>query len=356
MLKKTLIFSSLISAILFSSPSISSDDKLVLKQDYPEQYTVKKGDTLWDISALFLDSPWFWPKLWKINPDINNPHLIYPGDELTLSWHNGNPVLSVKPLKKLSPKMRKVVKEPVPTLPTSLVVPYLQSDRLIDDVNYQTSYRVLGTSDGRKFLSSSERVYVDAELSHKEWGIYRVVNEFSRQDDKASSYALRLVGVAELAESNEDMSGLKIIKQQQEIAINDVVLPISSDEIKTELTTTFYPQPAPKYIDVSILGSIDGGEYLAVNQVAVIDKGSNDGLLQGSMFSLKEEGNIVNGNKGEYYYEVDKDTKKKGIQLPQTEIGELIVIRPYEKFSLALITKSEMPIHKGVIAVSPDEE
>jgi hypothetical protein len=88
----------------------------------------------------------------------------------------------------------------------------------------------------------------------------------------------------------------------------------------------------------------------------VIDKGSNDGLLQGSMFSLREEGNIVNGNKGEYYYETDKDTKKKGIQLPQTEIGELIVIRPYEKFSLALITKSEMPIHKGVIAVSPNEE
>ncbi|OCH12117.1 peptidoglycan-binding protein [Aliivibrio sp. 1S165] len=356
MFKKIFIFTSFCSAIVFSSTSFSGEDKLVLKQDYPSNYTVKKGDTLWDISALFLDSPWFWPKLWQINPEINNPHLIYPGDKLSLTWLNGNPVLSVKPLKKLSPKTRTVVKEPVPTLPTSLVVPYLQSDRLIDADNYRESFRVLGTSDGRKFLSSNERVYVDAKLTHKEWGIYRTVNEFSRKDIKETAYALRLVGTAELAESTEDMSGLKVVKQQQEIAINDVVLPITSGEISKELTTTFYPQPAPKGMGVSILGSIDGGEYLAVNQVAVIDRGSNDGLFQGSMFSLKEEGYVVKGNKGEYYYDLDKGKNKNSHQLPQTQIGELIVIRPYETFSLALITRSEMPIHKGVIAVSPNKE
>ncbi len=356
MFKKLFIFTSFCSAIIFSLPSFSNEEKLVLKQDYPSNYTVKKGDTLWDISALFLDNPWFWPKLWKINPEINNPHLIYPGDELSLTWQNGNPVLSVKPLKKLSPKMRTVIKEPVPTLPTSLVVPYLQSDRLIDATNYKEAHRVLGTSDGRKFLSGNERVYVDAELEHKEWGIYRTVNEFSRKDTKETSYALRLVGLAELAETTKEMSGLKVIKQQQEIAINDVVLPITSGDINKELTTTFYPQPAPKGMGVSILGSIDGGEYLAVNQVAVIDRGTNDGLLQGSMFSLKEEGNVVKGNKGEYYYDLDKGKNKNSLQLPQTKIGELIVIRPYEKFSLALITRSEMPIHKGVIAISPNKE
>ena len=231
MFKKLLILTSLTATMVFSSSAISSEDKLMLKKDYPTNYTVKKGDTLWDISALFLDDPWFWPKLWKINPSINNPHLIYPGDKLSLSWHNGNPVLSVKPLKKLSPKVRTQIKEPVPTLAPSLVVPYLQSDKLIDSTNYQSAYRVLGTSDGRKFLSANERVYVDAELSHKEWGIYRVVNEFTRNDKKQMSYALRSVGRAELAESTNKISGLRVIKQQQEIGINDIVLPLGKNDI-----------------------------------------------------------------------------------------------------------------------------
>ncbi|CED72657.1 putative cell wall degradation enzyme [Aliivibrio wodanis] len=352
MFKKLLILTSLTATMVFSSSAISSEDKLMLKKDYPTNYTVKKGDTLWDISALFLDDPWFWPKLWKINPSINNPHLIYPGDKLSLSWHNGNPVLSVKPLKKLSPKVRTQIKEPVPTLAPSLVVPYLQSDKLIDSTNYQSAYRVLGTSDGRKFLSANERVYVDAELSHKEWGIYRVVNEFTRNDKKQMSYALRSVGRAELAESSNKISGLRVIKQQQEIGINDIVLPLGKNDIEPELTTTFYPSTAPIDLQAAILGSIDGGQYLAVNQVAVINKGSEDGVIQGSMFTLKESGHVVQGDKGEYQYAIDKESKK-GIQLPQTNVGELIVIRPYEYFSLALITKSEAPIHKSIIAVSP---
>lgn len=350
MFKKMLILTSLFTTITLSPLSFSNEDKLMLKKDYPDTYTVEKGDTLWDISALFLDNPWFWPKLWKINPDINNPHLIYPGDKLSLSWHNGNPVLSLKPLQKLSPKTRIIEKEAVPTLAPSLVVPYLKSDRLIDDVNYRAAYRVLGTSDGRKFLSSNERVYVDGELSHKEWGIYRVINEFKRRDNKEKAYALKSIGTAELVDSTEEFSGLRVLKQQQEITINDIVLPLDGKS-NLSLTTTFYPLPAPTNSKASLLGSIDGGDYLAVNQVAVIDKGTNDGLQQGSMFALKEKGYAVKGDKGEYHY--DDENNKKSIHLPETVVGELIVIRPYESFSLALITRSETPIHKRMIVTSP---
>lgn len=356
MLKKILIFTSLFSAISFSSFSFSNNDKLMLKKDYPTNYTVKLGDTLWDISALFLDDPWLWPKLWKINPEINNPHLIYPEDKLSLSWHDGEPTLSIKPYKKLSPQIKTVAKKPVPTLNPSLVIPYLQSDKLIDEVNFQHAYRVLGTSDGRKLLSANERIYVDAELSHEQWGIYRVVDKFTRDDSMQISYALRSVAVAELAEVSNQISGLKVVKQQQEIAINDIVLPIENREMNVELTTTFYPSPGPEHIQLSILGSIDGGEYLAVNHVAVVDKGFKDGLLQGSMFYLKEVGHVIKGKKGSYYYDLNGDNGEKEIQLPQVTTGELIIIRPYEAFSLALITKSELPIHQGTMAISPITE
>lgn len=76
--------------------------QLSIKQDAPKSYIVEKGDTLWDISEMYLDSPWLWPRLWQVNPEIDNPHLIYPGDKLSLVWRNGQPVLSVKPIMKLS--------------------------------------------------------------------------------------------------------------------------------------------------------------------------------------------------------------------------------------------------------------
>ena len=104
-------------------------------------------------------------------------------------------------------------------------------------------------------------------------------------------------------------------------------------------------------VQTCALPIFDGGDYLAVNQVAVIDKGTNDGLQQGSMFALKEKGYAVKGDKGEYHY--DDENNKKSIQLPETVVGELIVIRPYESFSLALITRSETPIHKRMIVTSP---
>ena len=87
-------------------------DELKIKPDAPKSYIVKKGDTLWDISGIFLNQPWLWPKLWRLNPEINNPHLIYPGDELRLVFdEQGQPMLvKGKPELKWSPKIRKQLK------------------------------------------------------------------------------------------------------------------------------------------------------------------------------------------------------------------------------------------------------
>ena len=79
----------------------------ILRADHPQNYTVQQGDTLWDISARFLDKPWQWPAIWHVNPQVENPHLIYPGDRLKLVYQDGQPRLMVdrdKPVKRLSPQ------------------------------------------------------------------------------------------------------------------------------------------------------------------------------------------------------------------------------------------------------------
>ena len=85
-----------IARALLNNPSILLADELKLKADAPTLYQVKAGDTLWDIAGLYLQHPWLWPRLWKLNPQVNNPHLIYPGDELHLQFDaDGQPILTL---------------------------------------------------------------------------------------------------------------------------------------------------------------------------------------------------------------------------------------------------------------------
>lgn len=344
------IFSLVCASLSFTATAENSAQPLTIKQGAPEVYVVVKGDTLWGISAMYLDSPWLWPRLWQVNPEIENPHLIYPGDKLSLVWVNGEPVLSLKPVIKLSPKIRVSEKKAVPTVNEGLVLPYLQSDRLVEQQDIQSAQRVLGTSDGKRFLSGEDRLFISGNQQHPKWGIYRAVETYQRQQPQASITSLRLVATARLKEVDAEFSSLQIETQLQEVLLNDLVLPeLGVDQ--ANLSTTFYPTPSTAGQFANILGSLEGGQYSAKNQVVVINKGSQDNLRQGSMFTLSESGAVVFGKQGEYSYKESAASDK--VQLPSTSLGSLMVIRPYEYFSLALITQSSKPVSRDILAVSP---
>lgn len=327
---------------------LAKSDVLSVKENAPKTYEVKKGDTLWDISALYLDSPWLWPRLWQINPDINDPHLIYPGDKLTLVWRNGQPMLSRKPLLTLSPKARILDKDAVPTLPEGLVLPYINSDRLVTKEVLDSAMRVIGTQDGRRFLSQHDQLFIDGKTTEKHWGIYRSVAEYQRSDTGEEVFSLKMVATATLVKSEEKLSSLKVESQNQEILSNDFALPHQHHE-ELSFSNTFYPEPAPKHVSASILGSLEGSKFIGRNQVVIIDRGLNDKVEQGTMFDLWEEGLGVSGTRGNYI--VDDGWLSEN--LPDVSVGEMIVIRPYASFSIALITRSKAPIHTQTMGLSP---
>ncbi|BER95954.1 LysM peptidoglycan-binding domain-containing protein [Vibrio cholerae] len=337
---------------LLSGP-VTADEQtpLALKPNAPTTYTVVKGDTLWDISALYLDSPWLWPRLWQVNPEIDNPHLIYPGDKLTLFWRDGQPVLSLKPMRKLSPQVRVLEKQAVPTVQEGLVLPYLQSDRLMAKTALQGSVRVIGSSEGRQYLTKQDQLYISGVHSEKKWGIYREVAQYQRDDEVM--VALRLVAVGELAMTGGNFSGLSLLEQNQEILANDIALP-EIDLEERQLSTTFYPQPAPAGSEARILGSLEGSQYAGQNQVVVIDQGRSDGVAQGSMFELYQAAVQVKAKQDSSTFLSERSNTD--VQLPSVKVGALMVIRPYERFSLALITNSLAPISAEVHALSPQAE
>ena len=277
------------------SGQVTADEQtpLALKPNAPTTYTVVKGDTLWDISALYLDSPWLWPRLWQVNPEIDNPHLIYPGDKLTLFC----------------------------------------------------------SSEGRQYLTKQDQLYISGVHSEKKWGIYREVAQYQRDDEVM--VALRLVAVGELAMTGGNFSGLSLLEQNQEILANDIALP-EVDLEERQLSTTFYPQPAPAGSEARILGSLEGSQYAGQNQVVVIDQGRSDGVAQGSMFELYQAAVQVKAKQDSSTFLSERSNTD--VQLPSVKVGALMVIRPYERFSLALITNSSAPISAEVHALSPQAE
>ena len=241
--------------LLFSCCAIANTDSKPpkVKDGAPQTYSVVKGDTLWDISAMYLHNPWLWPRLWQVNPIIENPHLIYPGDKLSLMWSSGQPVLSVKPVKKLSPKTRIINRQDLPTVARELVMPYLNSDRLVDDKTLDNAAKVVGSSKGNKFLTAQDTLYISGEQTSLGWAIYRPVETFSRDDIAQQVTALRLIAHGELVEVSSEFSGLKITSQRQEIIGNDIALPMPASG-SGDFSATFYPMPSPHGSSAKLLG------------------------------------------------------------------------------------------------------
>jgi nucleoid-associated protein YgaU len=329
--------------LLFAPLTNNASDDLApvtLKQDVPASYTVMKGDTLWDISALYLESAWQWPRLWQANPDIDNPNLIYPGDRLYLTWRNGQPSLSLKPMMKLSPSVRLVAKRPIPTLKPELVLPYLESDRLLSQSSIESSVRVLGASHGRQFLTEQDAVYISGQQPEPSWGIYRQMASFSRKEQVV--VALRRIASAEHVEYGEHMTRLHVTDQRLEIMPNDIALPDQLEPLASE-TNRFYPTPAPTDHGAQILGSLTGQRYVGQYDVVVLNRGLVDALIQGNMFELYQQGAVV------------KLDDARQVPLAKTHIGSLIVIRPYQHFSLALVSQSTQPIGIDAQLIAPPQ-
>ncbi len=325
-----------------------------VRTDIPEIYTVKKGDTLWDISSHFLTNPWLWPTIWQVNPEIKNPHLIYPGDQIHLVWIDGQPQLRLKKSVKLSPIIR-IKDAPITTLREQLLFPYLAEYRLVSQRNIDKAPRVLGSSNRRGYMATGDTVWADTPLNVGEsWWVYRPKVTFQRtmneQGESEKIVTLKEIAILKVKAKTTDSSQLTVGRLRQEINQNDILLPEPLTDVTANMS--FSPSAPPKDVVPTILGQVSGLSYIASSEVVVIDRGQLDKISAGNIFKLIRPGAKVKGEKGDYNY-LDEVTAQHQ-QLGEIVIGEAMVIRPYKDFSLAVILNSVEPFQAGVLAVSPD--
>ena len=395
MLKKILLY-----CLLMGVSVTGIADTVAVKTDHPESYVVQKGDTLWDISGKFLQQPWLWPQVWEANPQIENPHLIYPGDVISLQYKDGRPILSVSRggkdtsgrYVKLSPSMRSYEKEKaIPTIPIDAIKQFLTRPLVVTDEEMNDWPYVVSSYDEHLVSGSGNKVYVRGlpeDSSDKRYAIYRKGKPYvNNRKDKNAILGYEALYVADaVVEKPGDPASLIIPRSNREILTGDRLAAESEEDTSAD----FIPTSPSQEVNGNIISVIDGVSQIGQYQVVVLDMGSKQGMEVGNVLGVYQSGKIVkdaisaktneskeDARRLKLEYEdvspVDsavsaiandvRDTKRafdktdfagylgrpnsepEEVTLPEEYAGVLMVFRIFENISYALVMETISAIH-----------
>ena len=332
-----------------------------LAPNAPDSYTVKRGDTLWDISKVFLKSPWRWPELWGMNLDqIRNPHLIYPGQVLYLDKTGGRARLRLgKPIEtsqegKLSPRVRA---EPLPddaiaSVPMHLIGPFLNDAIVLDSNTLETAPRVVATQEGRVLVSKGENAYVRGDLSAaRNWQLFREPKPLiDPVTNELLGFEARYVGTAEYTRPGEIRplpdgkseivpATITITNLREEANIGDRLSPAPARDVEA-----FAPHSPGAPMSGRIISVYGDGLNAGQNQIVSLNRGARDGVERGHVLALWRAGTQRVDN---------TDEAKPLIRLPDERHGLLFVFRVFERVSYALILQVKEPVAAGDLFTQP---
>jgi LysM domain len=319
----------------------------------PDSYTVKTRDTLWDISKLFLKSPWRWPELWGMNLEqIRNPHLIYPGQVLYLDKTGGRARLRVGKAvagnDKLSPRVRssELGAGSLASIPFGLIEPFLNEAVIFDTNELAAAPRIVATQEGRVILGRGDTAYVRGDLSNgTDYRIFRTPKPLLDPTTKELlGYEAVYVGAAEYTRQGEtqvDAAGkseivpatFTVTSVRQEAGVGDRLALVPAREY------TNYAPHAPQGVLEGQIVSLYGDALTAgQNQIVALNRGARDGMERGHVLALIRAGKRV----------VDTtDGGKTPIKLPDERHGNLFVFRVFDRMSYALILSVKDPVSPG---------
>ncbi len=368
-----------------------------LRADHPREYVVQEGDTLWDIAARFLTRPWQWPAIWQANPQIENPHLIFPGDVISLVFIDGQPRLMVDGTRRLSPEIRREdITGPVTTIPLEAIESFLVKPRVVSVEQLAGLPYVIANAERQHFAAAPDRTYARG-MSDRRVGDQVVIARLTFQFDDPSQgtdraavrqnrmrsnlgqvpFDERPVGQFIRTSSNISRSGrvigyelwelaraevvkagdpaiLELIDSKQEVRSGDYVLPI--DPYLYDLT--FYPRAPDREIpEGARVIAITGGHYgVSHYQIVALGLGETDGVQPGHTFSTFRPGEtvrdrFVHGLPGR---PAPTGVENGRVELPHEFAGVVMVFRTFERVSYALVLGGERPVREGDLLFHPD--
>ena len=378
----------LVVMLTWLSPVIGND--VSVKPDNPGNYTVIEGDTLWGISGRFLTYPWQWPDIWQVNPQIENPHLIYPGDQVYLTYKDGRPVLNLTRggqyggrRVKLSPSVRESRHDNAITpIPLDAIRPFLSRPQVMELADIEKTGYVVSSQELHLVNGTGNRIYIRnlVDLTTDKYSVFRAGGEYRDgvTNELLGHEALHIGDV--VIERAGDPATARVVHASKEILAGDRLMPQQEDEYPA-----FIPRAPDGGVDGSIISVVDGVSQIGQYAVVVLDRGADDGVLPGHVLAIYQAGAQV---EDELASAIDAQAKYDAIQrapetstglkhvsdsvvanvmaaknsfdrfldepkgglpqlvtLPDERSGELMVFRSFDNVSYALVMNTQRAVH-----------
>jgi hypothetical protein len=334
-----------------------------LRDGHPRQYTVKKGDTLWDISSMFLKDPWYWPEVWHKNRQVKNPHLIYPGDVLTLIYVDKQPQIVVaKPVQttttripetateeglrvvKLGPSIRREgLDASVPTIPGDAIRQFLTRPRIVTEEELENAPYILASEDDHLILGQDNRIYVRGELDKDRvrFTVFRPGEELiDPETDETLGYEAIYAGEAHIIHY-DDPAVAVLTSTEREVLLGDRLLPLD----KSKINNLYFPKVPDREVKGQIVSLFDALFGVGKFQIAVINRGTRDGIEVGHLLATLTSGATIDDN-----FNLRGDDE---IKLPNERSGLMMIFRTFNHASYGLIMESTRVIRNHDVVVTP---
>ena len=362
-----------------------------IRSDHPDEYVVVKGDTLWDISGRFLDKPWQWPSIWHANPQIANPHLIYPGDVVSLVYIDGVPQLRLRrgDTVKLSPSVRVVdLDDPINTVSFESIRPFIRDIMVLSPGEFEGLPYILANTENRLSATFGDHTYsrglngqvgeeyVVARLTNiydavgdppeirrvnpqehwkqapKVWdrneSLWDTTHPWNHKAKNPVGYELTEVSRVRVSQAGE-ISVLEIIRDRTEVKPGDFILPLSDMGYES----TFFPHAmdsTPE--DLRVLATSGTKIGASTFQIVSINGGNRQGLQSGHVFSVFRPGKEVRDSTGYRYGSFSKDAK---VRLPEVFDGHVMVFRTFDDISYGIVMSGSRVVREFDRLRDPDD-
>jgi hypothetical protein len=312
-------------------------------------HIVRKGDTLWDISDAYLGTPWVWPSIWKDNPSIANPHLIYPGDRIWITPSEmrkvtaeeaaallaGHPAAAPDQAPAVEPGPAATTPEPVAGETPKLFVPDREWVGLVSEKDMDAASSIVGSADPRVMLSQRDRVWVglgEGEVHPgDQFTVFRMEQKvFDPETGRMLGYHVDYLGWAEILEVHEQSSLAEIKESISEMQRGDRLMPRPTPVNEIALR----PPPGDVRGQVSFLAN--RRTQMGTMDYVYLNRGTLDGIEVGSPLQVVRKGWVGR--------DVVRDQK---VKVPERVVANLVVVRADAESSTAMVRGTEVEIQRG---------
>ena len=325
----------------------------LLRPDAPMNYTVKRGDTLWDISAVFLKDPWFWPEIWQINPQVENPHLIYPGDVLSLAVGAGGDAhvfISQYSGARLQPRLRSEDLEgPIDTMAFSAIAAFLSKPSVVTEEQVLAAPHIISFRDGHMIGGEGHEAYVrnlKAPLDQRFTVMHVGEPIIDFETNELVGYQAAYVATA-VVNRPGDITRTVLTEGSREALRGDRLM---SQE--GEASLSFKPHAASTNIDGQIIAIADEASQVGNYQVVVLNRGQRHGLTPGVVLAVDQRGEVMHDVWGKRPF--GKDVLGPTVELPFERAGTLIVFKVFNRVSYGLVIGARSPMQVADRVYNPN--